>query len=57
MTIKDWEKKGVDFVNHLYVPELHPVTGEVFCEMEDEGHVFKVFYIYNNSYSIVEILM
>jgi hypothetical protein len=42
MIIKDWEKKGVNFIDHLYVPEQHPVTNEVFCEMEDEGHVFKV---------------
>lgn len=41
MIIKDWEKKGVNFINHLYVPEQHPVTGEVFCEMKDERHVFK----------------
>ena len=42
MTIKDWERKGVNFRSHLYVPERHPLTGEVFCDMEDEGHVFKV---------------
>ena len=42
MTIKDWEVRSINFIDHLYVPEQHPVTGEVFCEMEDEGHVFKV---------------
>ena len=26
----------------LYVPELHPETGEAFCEREDEAHVLKV---------------
>ena len=45
MMIKNWEKNGVDFVNHLYVPEQHPLTSEIFCEMEDEGHVFKVCWI------------
>lgn len=32
----------VPFKDHLYVPEVHPVTGMQFCEREDEGHVFKV---------------
>ena len=40
--IKEWERKGVAFQSHLYVPEHHPVTGYLFCEREDEGHVFKV---------------
>lgn len=42
MAIKEWDSQGVLFSRHLYVPEVHPVTGTVFCEMEDEGHVFKV---------------
>ena len=41
-TTKDWERKSVNFSRHLYVPEKHPVTGENFCEIEDDGHVFKV---------------
>ena len=40
--IKQWESKGVPFSCHLYVPERHPITGCIFCEREDEGHVFKV---------------
>lgn len=40
--INQWESKGVPFKSHLHVPEVHPVTGYVFCEREDEGHVFKV---------------
>ena len=40
--MKQWCEKGVNFSDHLYVPEVHPVTGHTFCEMEDEGHVFKV---------------
>lgn len=35
--------KGVPFKDHLYVPEVHPITGVEFCEWEDDGHVFKVF--------------
>jgi len=37
-----WVSKGVPFNKHLYVPEIHPITGMEFCEREDEGHVFKV---------------
>ena len=42
MVIKEWDQKGVNFSQHLYVLEVHPITGVGFCEMEDEGHVFKV---------------
>jgi len=34
--------KGALFKDHLYVPEVHPITGIEFCEREDEGHIFKV---------------
>lgn len=37
-----WYTQGVPFKDHLYVPEVHPDTYLVFCEWEDEGHVFKV---------------
>ena len=30
---------------HLYVPEVHHITGEYFIEREDEGHVFKIRYL------------
>ena len=40
--IGDWEAQGVPFKSQLYVPEVHPVTGTLFCEREDEGHVLKV---------------
>lgn len=40
--INEWEKKGVPFRTHLYVPEMHPISNEVFCEREDEAHVLKV---------------
>ena len=33
---------GAHFKDHLYVPEVHPITGVEFCEQEDEGHIFKV---------------
>jgi len=40
--IGDCEAQGVPFKSQLYVPEVHPVTGTLFCEREDEGHVLKV---------------
>lgn len=40
--VECWEKNGVPFKSHIYVPENHPLTGEMFCEREDEGHVLKV---------------
>ena len=46
--VNDWHSKGVPFKDHLYVPEVHPLTGVEFCEREDEGHVFKVFSFFSN---------
>ena len=40
--ILEWEKKGIPFCSHVYVPEVHPLTGVPFHEREDEAHVFKV---------------
>lgn len=40
--VDSWSAKGVPFKQHMYVPEVHPITGVGFCEREDEGHVFKV---------------
>ena len=40
--IQMWHDKGVDFKTFLYVPEIHPETGETFIEREDEAHVLKV---------------
>ena len=34
-----WTSKGVPFRWHVYVPEVHPITGEAFHEREDEGQV------------------
>ena len=38
--------KGIPFINHLYVPEIHPLTQTGFCEREDEGHVLKVTHVF-----------
>ena len=39
--IKRWDQEGVNFSQHIYVPEVHPMTGQFFLEREDEAHVFK----------------
>ena len=36
--IQQWQNKGPDFKTFLYVPEVHLMTKEVFCEREDEAH-------------------
>ena len=40
--VRQYDEKGIPFRTHLYVPEVHPDTKEVFMEREDEGHVLKV---------------
>ena len=35
-------KRKSAFLFYMYVPEIHPLTGEPFHEREDEAHVFKV---------------
>ena len=40
--INTWHAKGIPFKHHVYVPEVHPITGYKFCEREYEGHIFKV---------------
>ncbi|XP_065899778.1 uncharacterized protein [Dysidea avara] len=39
--INQLSSKGIPFKEHLYVPEVHPITKVEFCEREDEAHVFK----------------
>lgn len=51
-----WMSKNVPFNNHLYVPEIHPITGMEFCECEDEGHIFKVCSDYL-TYMLCKILL
>ena len=43
--IMEWENKGVPFCSRMYVPEVHPLTGNPFNEREDEAHVFKIYII------------
>lgn len=37
-----YDDQGVPFRMYLHVPEIHPDSGNVFMEREDEGHVLKV---------------
>ena len=37
-----WDRKGVPFKIHMYVPEIHPITKEEYHEREDDAHVLKV---------------
>ena len=41
-TICHYDEGGVPFRTYLRVPEVHPDTGEVFMEREDEGYILKV---------------
>ena len=36
-----YESEGVNFKQHLYVPEIDPVTGERHIDMEDHNHLEK----------------
>lgn len=40
--IRKYDEQGIPFRTHLYVPEVHPVTGTTFYEREDEAHVLRV---------------
>ena len=44
--VKSWDAQGVPFSTYLYVPEEHPITKATFHEREDEGHVFKVKFMF-----------
>ena len=55
--ILDWEKQGVPFRYHIYVPETNEVTKEPFHDREDEGHMLKVFHMirYISQFILVSI--
>lgn len=36
-----WERLGVPFKTHLYVPETDPITGAEFHDREDHNHVHR----------------
>ena len=39
--VAELKHQGVDFSTYLYIPEVNPVTGEVFHEREDHCHILK----------------
>ena len=52
--IKQCDRKGVPFSLFMYVPEIHPETGQPFLEREDEAHVFKVAYLIRFDMLLIE---
>ncbi len=42
--VHKWDREGIPFKQHVYVPEVHPLTGKTYHEREDEDepHVLKV---------------
>ncbi len=40
--VHKWDREGIPFKQHVYVPEVHPLTGKTYHEREDEPHVLKV---------------
>ena len=50
------------FDKHFHVHIIHKLTCEVFCQREDEGHLFKVNYIHllfylNSVFDFKELLL
>lgn len=39
--VAELKHQGVDFSTYLYIPEVNPVTGDVFHEREDHCHILK----------------
>ena len=55
-TIKGFQERGVPFCTYMYVPEVHPETGEIFYEHEDDAHLLKVVVHYQlHAYYIIVI--
>ena len=39
--VEELKGQGVDFSTYLYIPEVDPVTGDVYHEREDHCHILK----------------
>ena len=39
--VEELKEQGVDFSTYLYIPEVHPVTGDIYHEREDHCHILK----------------
>ena len=55
--ILEYEEKGVPFRTHLYVAEVHPISGLEFHEREDDAHVLKVFYKLISTYTVLVLYL
>ena len=44
-TVRAYDERGVKFRTYLHIPEVHPDTGDVFFEREDEAHILKVYHV------------
>ena len=40
--VMKYSSQGIPFNKHLHVSEVNQYSGEVMCQREDEGHIFKV---------------
>lgn len=40
--VQTYNATGILFRTHLHVPVIHPTTGSIFYERQDEGNAFKV---------------
>jgi len=40
-TLAKFSEDGIDFIHHIFVPEADDVTGEIFHERADHGHLLK----------------
>ena len=54
--VKQYCSDGIPFDKHLHVPETHKETGNVVCQREDEGHLFKVYIIIWHLYNYFSII-
>ena len=39
-----WDSKGIPFRTYMYIPEVHPITGNNYHEREDFAHVLNVVF-------------
>jgi len=39
--VKELKEQGVDFSTYLYIPEVDPITGDVYHERGDHCHILK----------------
>ena len=50
-----YEKRGVPFRTHLYVPEVHSISGQEYHEWENDAHVLNIVCLYTFSNDHINI--